>query len=383
MGEKRLELAASSNGIKDVGDMIQFGQSCARVCYSAKDFSGLQDEQVNEALQGRLISSGHHSVFEHPTLTFNFINWPKAFMMVLNNEKQYATSEKSARYTQMSDMPSEQKVLYDKWMNILIPRIDSVYPEMQDSKKRMVAIKKLAQENARYMTSVFTPTKMVHTLNLRQLNFLQGEFEKFVPEYVGGEDLFKVRLAKEMQDFLEQTQQYRIEKLDNQTDRHLSFFTDKRVEEHFGDVYSHGNIMSFAGLAQAHRHRTINYSIFSGTDLGASEEFFIPPLINLDDKLKQQWIGDLSSVAKNDFPQAQMLRINETGTIDDFRSKAFLRICGHPQYEIMQNTKITANHYDAFIDRYGSQALMPKCQQGIKCHEPCVWGGKKALERLI
>ena len=73
--------------------------------------------------------------------------------MILNNEKVYNTSEKSARYTKMQ--PSkEEKELYEKWIEI--------YKEICISAKisknrRKKGSEKLAQENARYLISVFTP----------------------------------------------------------------------------------------------------------------------------------------------------------------------------------------------------------------------------------
>jgi len=261
-----VKLIASPNGMKDVEDMVKFSQNCARICYTEKDFEEIQEEEISSALQTRLTNSGHHSVFEHINLTFNFKRIPKALAMVFNNERQYATSEKSARYTQMSEMVPEEREKYDKWMGLLLPEIDRVYPKMNDPKKRNIAIRKLAQENARYMTSVFTPTKMVHTINLRQLNFLIYEFEKFREEYSKGDDIFKTRLATSMQEFLIQTEKFKVDGLNNRTDRHLSLF-GKNIEENFSNEdYSTSYLLSFAGLAQAHRHRTINYHISEGLE---------------------------------------------------------------------------------------------------------------------
>jgi hypothetical protein len=379
-----IELIASTNGLTDSRDMIEFGLRCARVCYTEKDWEDIQKEPINEQLLERLVSSGHHSVFEHMNLTFDFNGMSKALVMLFNNEKQYATSEKSARYTVMSEIEPEQKALYDKWMGILIPEIDKVYPETKDASAREGAVKKLAQENARYMTSVFTPTKMVHTINLRQLNFLQQQFEKFRAQYADGSDEFKSRLATEMQDFLDQTENLRIERLDNQTDRGLSYFSTDglSLSTEGTDMYSRVYPLSFAGLAQAHRHRTISYNILSGTEKGAKEGFFVPKIVKEAGK-ESEWYDDLSRVAEQDFPQAQLLKIYERGRIEDFRSKAMLRLCGHAQLEIMKNTLETAEGYESYKETYGKNALNPKCLQGMKCPSNCVWTGKRALERLV
>ncbi len=384
-----IELIASTNGITGSKEMIEFGLRCARICNSYKDWNEIQNEPVNENLLSRLIKSGHHSVFEHMNLTFNFDGMPKALAMLFNNEKQYATSEKSARYTVMSEIEPKQKALYDKWMDILIPEIDKVYPKtksslVSDDSIRETPIKKLAQENARYMTSVFTPTKMIHTLNLRQLNFICQQFEMFALAYDHDVDEFKARLAKEMKEFLDQTGNFRIDGLDNQTDRELSYFQkdDLVLVSEDSDLYSRVYQLSFAGFAQAQRHRTISYNVLSGTLLGANEGFYVPPIVREAGR-ESEWIEDLTKVAKEDFPQAQLLTIYERGRIEDFRSKALLRLCGHAQLEIMQNTLETAKSYKTYNDLYVAKALKPKCLQGIKCPAPCAWPGMSALERIV
>ena len=374
-----------TNNLDKLGmeEIQKFSQNCARVCYTEKDFCDLIKEEPNQQLFNRLVNSGHHSVFEHINFNFNFSGIPKALAMVLNNEKQYATSEKSARYTKMKDIEPQQKEFYNKWMDIFIPEINNIFPG-SNNKDRDIAIKKLAQENARYMTSVFTPTKMVHTLNLRQINFLMEKLENFhnhIFEQKYDNSFTKI-LAPNMKNLYKEFSKFLLKGMNNQTDREISLFNSRKVEEHFGDTYSTSYPMSFAGLAQAQRHRTINYHISESIELEAPLGFFIPRLIR-NTKLEKEWIHDLESVAKYDFPQAQLIMINERGTLEDFRSKSFLRNCGHAQNEIMENNVNTGNKYDLFKEVYGENAVQPKCIQGYKCAESCVWGGKMALERLV
>jgi len=377
----KIKLIGSTNRLKAIKSMKRFSYDCGRTCYTEKDFEEVQKEIPDKKLMQNMIGAGHHSIFEHLGLNFNMEYWPKMFVMLLNNEKQYATSEKSARYTEMTGMVPEQKEKYDKWTNLLIPEIESVLPQINNPKKRDDKIKKLAQENARYMTSVFTPTKMIHSLNFRQINFLIGEFKEFYDKYKKSDDVFKQRLTKSMREFINQTERFKVKDLENQTDRHLSIFNPRSVEEHFGDVYSTSYPMSFAGLAQAHRHRTINYHISEKTKPNAKLGFFIPEIV-LEKKLYSEWIKDLNEVAKEDFPQAQLVKVNERGIIEDFRSKAILRMCGHAQHEIMKNTFETAKKYEQYQLEFKG-GLNPKCEQGYKCKEPCIWTGKKALERIV
>jgi thymidylate synthase ThyX len=360
---------------------LRFTRNCARGGYSEDDFDAIRKEEFKPEFLRNLVGLGHHSVFEHINLNFYLKGVPKIMAMIFNNEKQYATSEKSARWTRMEDIEPRQNELYNKWMDILIPRIDSVLP--QKTKNRKTVAKKLGQENARYMTSVFTPTKMVHTLNWRQLNFIMKEFEEFQENEFYSTALGK-RVLPWMKDFIFQTRDFRVEHLDSQTERKLSLFNSREVEEHLGDVYSIKYLLSFPALAQAHRHRTLAYHVSDGLEFGAPYGFFIPGIISKDSGLVKEWENDLSEVSKDDFPQAQLLKVNERGTIEDFRSKAILRMCGHAQYEIMRNTLGTATKYNQYQQEYGGEnSLKPKCQQGLECRGSCIWGGNKALERLV
>lgn len=378
----KIELKGITNGMETKEDWLSFSRACGRVCYTEKDFEQVLGEQDKSGLIERTLKSGHHSLFEHINLTFYFSGIPKILAMIFNNEKQYATSEKSARYTVMRNIPAEQKELYDKWIGILIPEIDRFYPATEDLEARTNAIKKLAQENARYMTSVFTPTKMVHTLNLRQLNFILKELMRYGRDNKNSANKFQRRLAGEIPEVLEHLKDFKIDGLENQTDRHLSMFNFDNYPEHFSDVYSTKYFLSFAGLAQAQRHRTITYNMQTpgkNQDYG----FFVPAIVK-QAGLVSDWVRDLKKAAGNDFPQAQMVYVRERGTLEDFRSKCILRLCGHAQYEIMQNVKAIAKKYAKSVDFPDvSEWINPKCAQQMACIGKCVWGGKKALERIV
>jgi len=378
-----VQLFASSNSLSKMDDSLRFAQTMARNCYSDKSLEEITKEAFKPELIDRIINGGHHSVFGHFMLTFKIKGIPKILAMILNNEKVYETSEQSARYTQMKNMDHYQRQLYDKWMKILIPRIDEIYPNF-NSKSRRRNIKKLAQENARYMTSVFTPSSMMHTLSLRQLNFIQSEFDRFILSNINTSDEFKKRLIPYVFDFLEQTKAYRIPGLDNQTDRHLSLFNTKIREskEIFDEVYCTSYLASYAAFAQLQRHRTLNYFVSNAFDHPGTLGFFVPKIIRDDDKLVNEWNSDIGSVAETDFPQGRLISVKESGHLEDFKSKLILRLCGHVQYEVMELTKILAQKYSVYVpelERYVST----KCSRGQKCHLPCVWGPENALERLI
>jgi len=376
------ELEDDKDKDKTIKALKRFSQNFARVCYSKYDWNDLAKEEYKEDLiDGRVIPSKHHSVFEHVNFNFYMSKIPKIGAMILNNEKQYVTSEKSARYTKMKDMSPEQQELYDKWMDILIPEIDKQYPRISDKKRRDMKVKKLAQENARYMTSVMTPTNMGYSVNLRQLNFLINEFEKGEIPHCS-KDL-EGRVVPYLKDFASQLDSLKIEGLEHKPDKRLSLFNNREAEEHFGDVYSTSYLESFAGLAQAQRHRTINYHVSEGSEKGAPLGFFVPDIVKYSDKEKE-WVKDLEKVAEYDFPQAQNLKVNERGIIEDFRLKTTERICGHAQYEIMKKTIETTEKYDQYQREFGKNYNKPKCIDNPKnCNGACDWGGKRAVKRLF
>ncbi|MBO5954396.1 MAG: FAD-dependent thymidylate synthase [Clostridia bacterium] len=160
------------------GDTINLGGKLAGICYMPDNFETLNNEDINKTINRAksAMENVHHSVFEHSYITLYLENIPKLFAMLLNNEKVYTTSEKSARYTKM-ELVGKQKQLYDKWVEKLCVLIENRYGNQQyfDEKR----IKKLAMENARYFTSVMTPTSMAYTVSFRQLNYLCGWLKQF------------------------------------------------------------------------------------------------------------------------------------------------------------------------------------------------------------
>ena len=44
-------------------------------------------------------------------------------------------------------------------------------------------MEKISKENARNLTSVFTPTKMLYTTSFRQLNYLMSLFDDYIKKF--------------------------------------------------------------------------------------------------------------------------------------------------------------------------------------------------------
>lgn len=366
----------SSRNIKP--NALNIAGKAARICYSEDDFNTVLEKDTSKVLD-IILNSGHHSPFDHTNINLYIKDIPKILAMTLNNEKTYATSEKSARYTAMK-LSNEQHEIYDKWNKIFTQEITKTYPKLDKIKTN-----KLAKENARYTTSVFTPTKMMYTTSFRQLNYTIHFFNQFIDSNTTNS--FQNLLKPSMQDFNNQLKELYTKKLDpNLKLRNLSLFTEEKNEIEFGENYSTSYLASFAYLAQAQRHRTLNYEILNTNENG----FFTPPIL-INTEYEKDWIDDLSSLAKT-YPQAQLIQIQEYGNHKDFISKCAERLCGNAQLEISLNTKNTLEQYinstkDSNSKVYNKLSKLnngPKCTfPNTTCVEGCYFGPIEGLERLI
>ena len=118
-------------------EALNFSGKSAGICYLPDTLETLFNEPEEKTLKRCMgtIKSGHHSVFGHPTYNLSLEGIPKILAMILNNEKMYNTSEKSARYTIMK--PSEdEKVLYEKWIEIYKKEIEKKYPNFDEKRHK-------------------------------------------------------------------------------------------------------------------------------------------------------------------------------------------------------------------------------------------------------
>ena len=362
-------------------EALDFSGKAAGICYMPDTIDALfsEPEEKTKRRASGTMKSGHHSVFGHPHYNFVFEGIPKILAMILNNEKVYDTSEKSARYTKMNPSPAE-KVLYEKWIEIYKVRISEVYPNFDAE-----AIKKLAQENARYLIGVFTPaTIMEHSLGFGQLNYILN----WAKDYIKTEEdtPFSNRVKSTLAEFLDEFPDIQVPDIDSKMKkRSFSLFAKRIRKEEFGENYSVNYLASFAQLAQAQRHRTLSYEM----TLLDSPHYYVPPIIR-GTELEKEWLEDISSLEEY-FPQGMLVHVNERGTIENFILKCTERLCGSAQLEIMQQTQKTLKRYLAAVKSNptlynyllsyskGARCTFP----GWKCNRPCIFGPKDALNRLI
>ena len=425
----------------------------AGICYSKENYLSDEIQNTDNAIKRAAFTAKnrHLSVFEHCNINL-ILETNKAVAMVLNSLGVYTTSEKSARYTAMVPQTDREEELYKKWLGILHKEILKQYPDIDDivlSKKmckkmgveyskiivngsisqikddewleeelrvekasKEIPSYKLAQENARYMLSVFTPTVMGYTVSYRQLNRICDLIENYLNNGNDRTD-FGAKLRPHLEELVRTFKEllpsslYKedIQLKDNknqyirfieagigvQAERNLvKKLTEKQST--FGDSYTAVYSGSLAMLAQAQRHRTLKYTMY----LDKAEQFYVPSILR-EAGLTAEWLSDINSIA-DVFPQGTLVRITEQGTFEDFALKCKERLCGRAQLEITKSTEeLVKNFYYnrkniSFINRETIESMYDsnkdrvkaRCEyKDFKCTEGCRWGANEALTRKI
>ena len=344
-----------------------FTGQTAGVCYMPDTYQTLISEPVDKSLKrfNMIMSNGHHSVADHTMITLEIEHASKLFAMFLNNEKYYATSEKSARYTKM-DVVGLVAEIRSRWDEILFNEIKAKYGHQFNDAK----IKKLASENSRYFTSIMTPTTFVYTTSIRQLNYMAHWFQQIANR---DNELYKLIYAEGMEfcNQLESLGLYYPELRDGKN-RLFSLLGTRIRNEHFLDTYSVNYKGTYAMLAQAQRHRTLSYEIMPMKD----KEYYIPKILSYKPELVDLWISDMDRVSDL-YPQGELLFINERGTVENLVLKSAERLCAGAQKEIADTTKFVM---DRFVAETPDQELREyvaehskgaRCTSGFKCNAPC------------
>lgn len=362
----------NNDGTFNRDEAIQLDGKIAGICYDKEGYEHLESEPKEKTNRrvDMTINNGHHSVYGHTSISFDIKNLPKALAMVLNNEHEYNTSEKSLRYTPVISngiITYDEERLYKKWMDIFKIKIKEKYGNVYSDYR----INKLAQENARYLVTVFTPTEMIYTTSLRQINYIASWMDDYIRE-ANMNNLFERKLAMYMDEFINELDDVNVlddRLMRNEKERKLSLF-GKNIndqEEYFGNVYSTNYKGSLAELAQAQRHRTLDYKLEFLDD----KEFYIPPIIEDDDLLVKEWLTDMNIVGELT-PQGELVNINEIGKYEDFILKCKERLCSAAQLEIMRQTRETLIKYKNYLESHNNPLAddIIKYTHGARCTFP-------------
>ena len=369
------------------------GGHSANICYTQKDWKEIVHEDYNKTkirIEGNKVNN-HHSVFGHGHISLYISGVPKLLAMLLNNEHEYNTSEKSARYTKM--MPTkEELMIYEKWISILEQEIKRIYPNEKylDDKR----IHKLAMENARYFISVLTPTKFEYTTSFRQLNYIYDFCLKLLEDKSNNKLIEAIKPSVE--DFATELEKTGFITKDIKDYRHRKFsliVENNDYPEQFGRTYSTNYQASFAEVAQQQRHRTLYYTI----SYSEVENFYIPPIISENENLKKIWLNDmyyLHDLLKI-IPQGTLVNVNETGTYENFILKLQERLCTAAQLETSMQCKKTLEKYIEALKAEKDSRIQPiltelekmnvgaRCLSGYNCTNPCGFKEGIKLTRKI
>lgn len=432
-----------------------FSGKNAGICYMGDSYfdSTVSDPELAAKRFVGTAKTAHHSIADHVRIEVLLENVSKALAIVLNSLQDYATSEKSGRYTIMSGNSKQEQDLYNKWKDIFRAVVLEREPSIDDStiekhlakhghddiiivngklandnmadddevhQQVLAEVKakytdypsiKIAQENARYVLSVFTrSTTMGYSTSLRQWNYIYDWCIKYMNQFDSDCQIIKATgeepsyFQKELYyDFESLTkfikENFYIPELRDTKNRCFEFLTDLSGEinhpmakydsscDSLGLTYSVSYMASLVHIAQAERHRTLKYFMqFPKTKL----DFFVPPMIR-NTVYENYWLKDLESVSSF-VPQATLVYIIETGHISDFILKCEERLCGRAQWEIMNQTNITRKkfiaNYDslnpvcqAYVDKFKTNDT--KCKLLGTCREACRYGANGALKRFL
>ena len=381
----------NDNGTFNLKEALNLCGKIAGVCYDKEGFEHLSQEiqtKTDKRIKNTL-ENGHHSVYDHIMINLNIKGIPKILAMVLNNEHEYTTSEKSGRYTDVtyknSSLTENEINLYNKWVDKFKVLIKNEYPNFSDFK-----IKTLAQENARYLITVFMPTEMIYSTSLRQINYIASFFNRYIEENINANDYMKKNLVISMQEFINKLDKLNVlddRLMRNDKNRCISLFGYdlSKKKEIFDHIYSCNYEISYVGLAQAQRHRTLFYQM----ERMKEKKYFVPPILK-NDCLKNEWLEDITSIA-DIIPQGELVLVNETGTYDNFILKTKERLCTSAQLEVMRSTRDTLLKYKEVLEQNNSYlkddikkyVKGARCTFGFNCPKKCDFKEGITLEREI
>jgi len=162
--------------------------AAAKLCYSKSDIEtlmdGLTDEKVSSFLD-KLASLGHSSPTEMAVFTFGIEGVSRSFLAQISRHRLASMAVQSQRYVDMDNADHVvPKEIYDAGYSAVRLYEESVknsfnnYNELKEElAKKYIAegmkespAKKKAQEDARYLLPEACCTRMIVTMNARELN---------------------------------------------------------------------------------------------------------------------------------------------------------------------------------------------------------------------
>lgn len=328
-------------------------------------------ESIRESSIDTLIRRGletflndHGTPNEHFEVSIEVTRIPKLLCMILNDEHQYTTCERSFRYTKVlpSDSITDLEVeLYNKWYDISLNIFKEKYRTFflteakNDEKRALEIMQKMAQENARQFISVLATTSIAYTAPWYQFQKIATFLMDMIKNPITNLEKIVVPYAK---DFINQLIDLKIilltkdaikiypnieEKIRddrkwlyrNNKNIKLSLFASNNLfsginkPNAFGAAINYNSYMSFSAFAEAQRHRTSDFEL---EELGEFR-YFIPEFIK-GTSYEAEYRKDMLKL-NNSYPQGQMVKVNVTSSLKniiEFMGKE--RACDKAQQEI-------------------------------------------------
>lgn len=158
--------------------------TAAKLCYSPDGITEIRDNLTPEETEGfikKLMNMGHHSPIEHISFTFGIVGVSRSLTHQLVRHRVASYSQKSQRYVREGQfeyvVPPEigkSELLTDTYMYEM-HRIQEAYDYIVDGLMRLNGgNEKQAMEDARYVLPNACETKIIATMNARELlNFFK------------------------------------------------------------------------------------------------------------------------------------------------------------------------------------------------------------------
>ncbi len=150
----------------------------AKLCYSASDVEGLKEKiaaKDQKAFVEKLVSVGHMSPIEHVSFTFGIEGISRACSHQLVRHRVASYSQQSQRYVKetLFDYVIPETIKADKALTKSFEKYmrqaQKAYDEMMDGLAKMGITGENAQQDARFLLPNAAETKIVVTMNAREL----------------------------------------------------------------------------------------------------------------------------------------------------------------------------------------------------------------------
>lgn len=142
--------------------------TAARLCYSSSDIRDMITADPKAGLLEKILDSGHHSVLEHASFTFGIEGISRVTSHQLVRHRIASFSQQSQRYTssRWDDMfIVPDSVLENESASHIAHGLLQCTRNFYDTVLKMG----IPAEDARYLLPAAAPTKMIVTMNAREL----------------------------------------------------------------------------------------------------------------------------------------------------------------------------------------------------------------------